>query len=619
MNTLAFRSDIQGLRAIAVIVVMAFHFNPAWLPGGFIGVDLFLVISGYLITSILLHKKEQTDYSFKDTLKYFYVSRFKRIAPAYFVMLVIVAFVAAVFFLPQDFNTFKKGLETAAWFNSNNYFADFGDYFAPANHEQPLLHTWSLAVEIQFYLLAPFMVLLLPIRWLKWVFTGLLIGLTAIAEYRMRILGIEQATYYSLYARLPEFFAGGLSALYVSTLQRNKSSVWPSWIGSLGILLILLAAIAQPHLGPFPGITAFLPVIGGVLLLSFSAQGRLGKFLCSKTLVWIGALSYSLYLWHWPVLAFLRYYTGAELLSIEFSLLFVLLTLVLSIASYYGIELVFRSKKTHKKQALAWVLLASVVFGTSQTMAKVNALFTPEQLPIEYRRYADPATICHGKIVDDCLKGDLSSDREVLVLGDSHAAMLNHFFDYLGKELGFKARIITASSCVTIPGFDYGRIAEWAHKPCLAQIEQARSYTKKAEIIFLAASWNWHMESQDFNQALTDFLSNEAYPAEKYIIGQEPLLNGHPMRNQRFTHLSLGTKAGLDKDYQRTNQLLNKLTLASSQTSYLALDKLDIFKRAPMWQGHLIYYDEHHLNEIGTIEYAKQALPMISQELINAN
>ena len=89
----------------------------------------------------------------------------------------------------------------------------------PANHEQPLLHTWSLAVEIQFYLFAPLMVLLLPIRWLKWVFAGLLIGLTAIAEYRMRILGIEQATYYSLYARLPEFFAGGLAALYVTTVS----------------------------------------------------------------------------------------------------------------------------------------------------------------------------------------------------------------------------------------------------------------------------------------------------------------------------------------------------------------------------------------------------------------
>lgn len=617
MSDANYRVDIQGLRAIAVLAVMVFHLNPAWLPGGFVGVDVFLVISGFLITSILLDRKASAGYSLSATLKYFYASRFKRIAPAYFVMLVVVALIAAVFFLPQDFNTFKKGLENASWFNSNNYFAGFGDYFALANHEQPLLHTWSLAVEIQFYLLAPFMVLLLPISLLKWVFTGLLIGLTAIAEYRLRFLGIEQATYYSLYARLPEFFAGGLVALYVT----NRSGRRPcsAWLGTLGLSLIVIAFITQPLLETFPGFAALLPVVGSVLLLSQPAQGWVGKLLSCKTLVWIGALSYSLYLWHWPMLAFLRYYTGAEVLVIEFSLLFVLLTLALSIVSYYGIECVFRSNYTHKKQTLGWMLLASAVFSTSQTIAKVNADFTPEQLPIEYLRYADPVTICHGNIVGDCLKGDLSSSKEILVLGDSHAAMLNHFFDYLGKVLGFKARIITASSCVTIPRFDYLRIAEWAHKPCLAQIEQARSYTEKAEIIFLAASWNWHMESQEFNQALIAFLSNEAYPAEKYIIGQEPLLNRHPMRNHRFTHLSLGTKAGLDTDYQRTNQLLQNLTRPTNKVKYLALDKLDIFKQAPVWQGHLIYYDEHHLNEIGIIEYAKQSLPIISKEIINAN
>ncbi|MGM0984795.1 MAG: acyltransferase family protein [Pseudomonadota bacterium] len=358
----------------------------------------------------IAEKKAQPDYTLPATLKFFYASRFKRIAPAYFVMLVWVALVAAVFFLPQNFNTFNKGLEKAAWFNSNSYFADFGDYFAPANHEQPLLHTWSLAVEIQFYILAPFMVSLLSVRWLKWIFAGLLIGLTAIAECRLRLLGIEQATYFSLYARLPEFFAGGLAALYVTTVSGGGRSP-AAWLGTLGLLLIVMATITQPLLGPFPGIAALLPVAGSVLLLSQLTQGWVSKLLSCKILVWIGVLSYSLYLWHWPVLAFLRYYTGAEVLSVEFSLMFILLTLMLSITSYYGVERAFRTNRTNKKQALGWVLLASGVLGTSQAMARVNSVFTPEQLPIEYRRYADPATICHGKMVGDCLKGDLASDK----------------------------------------------------------------------------------------------------------------------------------------------------------------------------------------------------------------
>ncbi len=210
-----FRRDIQGLRAIAVLLVMLFHFNPVWLPGGFVGVDVFLVISGYLIVSILLDKKSQPEYRLFNTLRYFYLSRFKRIAPAYFAMLIVVSLLAAVLFLPSDLAIYKQGMKQAIWFNSNHYFADFGDYFAPANHEQPLLHTWSLAVEIQFYLLAPLLVLLLPSKLLKWLFASLLICLTAVAEYRLRVLGIEQATYYSLYARLPEFLAGGLLAVYL--------------------------------------------------------------------------------------------------------------------------------------------------------------------------------------------------------------------------------------------------------------------------------------------------------------------------------------------------------------------------------------------------------------------
>lgn len=552
MSSVPHRKDIQGLRAIAVLAVMVFHLNPTWLPGGFVGVDVFLVISGFLITSILLHKKSSAGYSLTETLKYFYVSRFKRIVPAYFLMLIIVALVAAVLFLPSDFNTFRKGLEKATWFSSNRYFADFGDYFAPASNEQPLLHTWSLAVEIQFYLLAPFIVLLLPIRLLKWFFVVLLIGLTALAEYHLRFLGMEQATYYSLYARLPEFFVGGLAALYVTTVSRVEGST--AWLGILGMLLIVISAITQPLLGSFPGILALLPVVGSVLLLSQPTQGWVGELLSCKTLVWLGGLSYSLYLWHWPVLAFLRYYTSAEVLDIEFSILFVLLTFILSIVSYYGVERVFRSKSTNKKQALSWGLLVFGVLGASQTMAKVNAMFTPVALPLEYLRYGDDSQNCHGHIVGDCLRGDLDSVKEILVLGDSHAAMLNHFFDHIGKEIGFKARVITASSCVTIPGFDYNRIAEWAQQSCVAQIEQTKSYLENVELIFITASWNWHLRSEEFNRALRDFLQNMVSQAQVYILSQVPLLNRNPQRAKRFLSLGLTPYVNINPDYLRTNE-----------------------------------------------------------------
>ena len=216
-----FRPDIQGLRAIAVLAVIIFHLNPAWLPGGFVGVDIFLVISGYLIASILLHKKIKPDYRLATTLSYFYTSRFKRIVPAYFANLIVVSLVAAVLFLPADFSIYRDGLKKAVWFNSNNYFAGFGDYFAPANHEQPLLHTWSLAIELQFYLLAPFIFLLISRQWLRWLLPIAIILLTAYAEYRLQ-QGIQQATYYSLSARLPAFFIGGWVALLIAKNNYNK-------------------------------------------------------------------------------------------------------------------------------------------------------------------------------------------------------------------------------------------------------------------------------------------------------------------------------------------------------------------------------------------------------------
>jgi len=610
MASLIFRPDIQGLRAVSVIGVMAFHFNSAWLPSGFVGVDIFLVISGFLITRILLERKDKSDFTVTESLKYFYVSRFKRIVPAYLVMLTFVALLASIFFLPSDFNVFKDGLEKAVWFNSNSYFSAFGDYFAPANYEQPLLHTWSLAVEVQFYILAPFLVLLMPVDVLKRLLIVLLVVLMLITDYRLRIMGAEQDTYYSLYARLPEFFAGMLAAIYIHS-PSNK--VWRK-NSLLGVGLVAFSVLAQEKLGVFPGFSSLLPTVGAVLILLNSKHDFVTCLLSNRILVWIGALSYSLYIWHWPVLAFLRYYTGTEVLDSGASWLFVALTLLFASASYYLVERQFCVKQTKLKQKLGWVLLFTAIIATSQSMAKVNSSFTQEQLPIEYRRYADPENICHGKIVGECLKGDLDSSNEVLVLGDSHAAMLNNFFDYLGAELGFKARIISASSCITIPGFDYKRIEEWSHKECLNQIRSSSGYISKVSTLFLAASWNWQLASDDLRDALNNFVT-EFSNTQIYIIGQEPLLKRNPQRSLRFNSLGWNGVAAIDPDYHRTNLFLQKLAWLHSNVHYLSFEDLDLFSSPPFYKGDLIYYDEHHINEVGIAEYAKQALPAIRSSL----
>ena len=616
MTGIKYRADIQGLRAIAVLAVMVFYFNPALLPGGFVGVDIFLVISGFLISSILLKKKTEPDYQLVTTLNYFYTSRIKRIAPAYFSLLVLITLVAAVLFLPADFTTYRDGLKKAAYFNSNNYFANFGDYFAPANHEQPLLHTWSLAIEIQFYLLAPFIFLLLPKRLLNWVLPISILGLTAYAEYQLRFVGQEQATYYSLSARLPAFFIGAWVALIIgNTNNEEKQSRFNPYLVWIASALILISFWLPKMTGYFPGIAGLIPILGAALLILNKANNPVGRLLSNKALVWLGTLSYSLYLWHWPVLAFMRYYTGAELLNWQFSLAFVLITLTLATASYYWIETPLRLKRT-KKQIIGYASLAAAILLTAVGMKNINAFYTPETLPVEYTRYADPKTICHGQIVGDCLRGDLASNKEVLVLGDSHAAMLNHFFDYLGNELNFKAKVITASSCVTIPGFDHKRIAEWAQKPCVNQIQFSREAIKNNNVIIVAAMWSYHLKSELFIKKLEHFFK-QAEQLDKTVIVmlQVPLLHDKPIKINRFKHLGLQRVPEVNEEYLLANEKIKMLANNYDSTEILNLRLLENISTLPVYQEKVIYFDEHHLNEIGSVKYAEVSVQIIKKYL----
>ena len=268
------------------------------------------------------------------------------------------------------------------------------------------------------------------------------------------------------------------------------------------------------------------------------------------------------------------------------------------------VEVPLRVSRMGARQVVGYGLLTCAALVTVPSMATLNQALSPP-LPIEYQRYADPSIICHGQIVGDCLQGDLNSDKEVLVLGDSHAAMLNLFFDQLGKELGFKARIITASSCVTIPGFDYQRIAEWARKPCLEQIEHAKAYLPGVKDVFLAASWNWQFGSDDFKNALDVFLSRQSQAGSKtYILEQEPLLSKNPLRAIRIKALGFDPKIEIDPAYRHANAILQDLATRHSGVVSMNFESTGIFSEAPFSKGVPIYLDEHHLNEEGAKRYA---------------
>lgn len=258
------------------------------------------------------------------------------------------------------------------------------------------------------------------------------------------------------------------------------------------------------------------------------------------------------------------------------------------------------------------------VLGVSQAVAKVNTAFTPEQLPVEYLRGVDPEISCHGKIEEGCLRGNLSTDREVLVLGDSHGNQLNLFFDYIGSKLDFRARVITGSSCVTIPGFDYKRLPEWAQSACVDQIEQGQAHQQNAETIFLVGKWDYHVQSDAFISAIERYLKKmENINKSVVILSQIPKLTQSAMRARRFDKIGLKSYMVLDPSYSSANLQLEAIAEKYSNVTYMALDSLPVFKDAPFWKGEMIYRDKHHINELGAKIYAEYALPYFQYILNN--
>lgn len=602
-----FRSDIQGLRGICVLAVVLFHVNPTWLPGGFVGVDVFMVISGFLITRILLDPK-QISRSLAESMLAFYVSRFLRIIPAYMVMVGIISIGALVFFLPSDFEIYQSSLLSATFFNSNSYFSSFSDYFAPASYEQPLLHTWSLAVEIKFYLVAPIIILLLPRSVLKWLFLLLIILATLYAEYGYRVLGLEQSNYYGLLARLPAFLSGGLAALTLpKSGSKDNSALW----GSLGLTMIIFSMYFQPWLGPFPGFASLIPVVGAVMVLRSSNSMGLSRLLVTPGLILIGTLSYSIYLWHWPILSFIRYYTGSHFLSVSQLLLFTLLTVAASLFSYLCVE---KNRESSVRRILMSLLPVFLLVGLAQapSASVVNSRLGSPALSAQYLRYEDPSLICHNKILESCYRGDLLSDSEVLVLGDSHAAMLNHFFNVVGADNGFRAEIVSASICMTFASFDVQRIDSWARENCKRQIAHATGLMEGASNVVLAGSWNLHLERESFVQSVRQFLEDNS-AKRILILGQEPLLMQDPIRIMRFRRLGFDVESEINDDYLRTNEILRSISEEYEHVLYLRLDDLPVFDQVPFYNQFPIYFDTHHLNEYGSIVYGRYASEYFSE------
>jgi peptidoglycan/LPS O-acetylase OafA/YrhL len=355
-----YRKEIDGLRALAVMPVILFHAGFEMFSGGFVGVDIFFVISGYLITAIILVELAQGKFSIAS----FYERRARRILPALFLVMIVCIPFAWLLLSPADLSSFSKSLVAVALFLSNIFFWRDGGYFETVAELKPLLHTWSLAVEEQYYVLFPLFLMLFWKLGQRWIlFMLALVFVTSLALAQWALYARPDAAFYLLPTRSWELLMGAFTAFYLSSTNRiDLGKVVGEVAGGFGVFLIFYAVFNYSKSTPFPGVYALIPTIGTVLIILFATQHTyVGKFVGNRVFVGMGLISYSAYLWHQPVLAFARHgFVNIDQLA---ALLLIAFVIFISLLSWKFVEQPFREKmRFSRKFVFSSSVLCTLLF-----------------------------------------------------------------------------------------------------------------------------------------------------------------------------------------------------------------------------------------------------------------
>lgn len=454
-----YRADVDGLRAVAVLLVVLFHAQLGF-SGGFIGVDVFFVISGFLITGLIL--KEQQTNSFR--LPNFWERRIRRIIPAATVMVIAVLIAGGFILLPTDFANLAKSAIAQQLMLSNFYFWQHTDYFDGLIDMKPLMHTWSLAIEEQFYLGYP--LLLIAVRrfsW-RWKFAGMFAA--TIASLVLSQWGVDRypvATYYLMPTRAWELLLGGM--ICFTPAPRHCKTWFLESLSWLAIITIVTVGWCYSPNTPCPGLAALVPC-GAAAVLMYANSIRLttvGRLLATKPVVFIGLLSYSLYLWHWPILALLRYWNVPDL-GVVMRLAAISASIVISYFSWRFVEIPIRRKSG---SALAlWPYLATgfmavAVVGFATFIISSNgyrARFSREVLDIvDGSEVPDgyitlPEQVRHGELPRLGEKGEPDRELDFVLWGDSHAVAVAPLVDRLAEKRHLTGVIAAQSGTVPLLG-----------------------------------------------------------------------------------------------------------------------------------------------------------------------
>lgn len=470
-----FRPELDGLRTLAVMAVIFYHaklkiIGHVVLPGGFFGVDIFFVLSGFLITNIVRNSLQNESFSFMS----FYIKRIKRIFPALLFVLLTSSFAAYYFLLPSDLVKFSNSLLSAISFTSNIFFYNEDPYTSSASELKPLLHTWSLSVEWQYYIIFPVLLyifhrILKDKVYLPLIFIFFLSLFYAVYQSNNDI----SYAFYMLQTRAWELIAGGLCAWIVTKIEKKRTG---EIVTAIGLALILFSFFSYSDSILHPSFITLIPVIGACFFIVGSLRGELlSSPFRVKPVVFIGGMSYSLYLWHQPVFAFFR--IKNDIITWEsFAVLFII-SLSLSLISFTYIENVFRRNLQLKYNIAFYVSLIILISSGSIASIKYNGL--PSRLtPLArdmYENYSQPEfkrltgpegvklrsnTLSNSCTMRDPLSACRFGDGSVVVLGDSYAGSFTYALKEKLKKEGKGLIALDYEQCPFVSGLWFGNVAE---------------------------------------------------------------------------------------------------------------------------------------------------------------
>ncbi len=452
-----YRTDIDGLRSVAIIPVVLFHAGLAVVSGGYVGVDVFFVISGFLITSVIMRGIEKDTFTFT----HFYERRARRLLPALFAVLAFSLVVGFFVMSPVQFRDMGTAIVATVFYVANILMWSRSGYFQSSSEYDPMLHMWSLSVEEQFYIFYPILLLLI-IKGLKRR-PLVIVSLISFASFVLAEWGVRNApnpTFFWLPTRAWEMGLGAIVAL--STIGMSWPASVRHSVGLIGLALILFAVVFYTPLTPFPGLAALPPVLGTAMIIAAGRGGTniAGQILSWKPLVGIGLISYSLYLWHWPVLVFLNIHFGLHHVPAWAMASGVILSVVLAYLSWRFVEQPFRSSRGYSRKqiftisgaGIAAFTAAGLVVFSAQGLdhrfdAKTNAAFRAAEGNLYRERCMELKT---REAL--CKIGDESKTPSFVLWGDSHAMSAAHGFDLAAKSKGRRGLLASHSDCPSLIG-----------------------------------------------------------------------------------------------------------------------------------------------------------------------